>query len=111
VLAGSITKKTYLNADTLSCVFQTVNGSIGSRKISEVMGCENNLPDFNPYTVCADDLRSIGTESVAVGAGSFSATIYAASNGTTYWASNIPVPIRIRTNTSTMELVNYEKGE
>ncbi len=109
IIYGNLTRKTYLNEKDLSCFVQIEDGNIGKKRISNVIECENSLPRYNPYTVCADDLKFVRNEDITVPAGTFDTSVYVTEDGTTYWASNLSVPIRIKTNTSNIELVKYEK--
>jgi len=109
-LQGNTTKKAYLDQNTFTCVLQTVNGNVGKKKVSDVAGCENTLPNYNPYTLCADDMQRIRSETISVKAGVFNTVLYQAKDGAKYWASDgVYVPIKIQTNVSITELVSYEK--
>ena len=102
----SVMTQMWLDKMNNNCLKILTKMDVAEQKIEQPTACPQEGP--NSATVgSAPELDLVGTESVTVPAGTFSADKYTVS-GVTFWInSNVPVPIKIETDATITELVSY----
>ena len=103
---ASVTTKLWVDKTTNACLATKSVITYGGQKMENEASC----PSDGPYASSGTEpqkLKYEGVESVSVPAGSFQAQKYS-SQGSYYWSSaSVPVPVKILTGSTSMELVRY----
>jgi len=105
-----VTSKTWIDKVTYKCLETMTVMNYGGQNIEQAGQCPAEGPNSAERTeTTTPQMTRLGSESVTVPAGTFTADKYLLEN-VTYWsASSVPVPLKIAyaDNSMTMELVSY----
>ena len=100
-----VLSKTWLDKTTLQCLKVSSVVSFNGQEMETPGQCPTTGP--NAASTTAPAVVKEGTESITVPAGTYMADKYT-SQGATYWVSSqVPVPLRVLTAGSDMQLMSY----
>lgn len=109
VQGSTVTTKMWLDKSNFACLKISINMDIAGQTINQDSQCPTQGPN-SASTTEAPAVNYVGTESVTVPAGTFSAKKYE-SSGASYWVgSSVPLPLKVTYSgegSMVMELVSY----
>ena len=108
---ASVVSNTWLDKVTYKCLKTTSTVSVMGQTMENAGQCPTEGPNAGSSSATAPELVFVGTESVTVPAGTFSAEKYQLE-GITYWySSSVPLPLKVTYSaaaaSTVMELVSY----
>jgi len=109
-ISGEVEMKIYMN-ENFSCIKITTSSTFselwGMANIEE-MGCNETGIGVGVFQVCSENFNYINDETISVKVGSFPTKLYISNdNSTKVWIGTIPVPIKIVSQETEMELTSF----
>ena len=109
---GSTIMKMWIDKATNKCLALKTEIAAMGQTITQESACPTADTTGQPTATGEAKMTVVGTESVTVPAGTFTATKYSTEDGANIWiAANVPVPVRtsatVEGSTTTMELVSF----